>query len=358
MHIKRGIFIVSKGEFNLKNTINLKKGINLGGWLSQCEYTNEHYDSFIHENDIKNISEMGFDHIRVPFDYELIETDDGNPILENYKYFDNCIEWAEKYGLKVILDMHKAPGYSFIEAYEPTNTLLNTESLKKHYISLWVEMAKRYGKYPDMVAFELLNELVEENLSEPWNILSHRTIAEIRKSAPDTKIIVGGINWNSVFAVELLGKPYDDNIIYNFHCYEPLVFTHQRAYWVPEIKDIEEIGYPLSKEQLMKYNDVLSDEHQKTLRNSFFNKESSELFEALFEDAVKFAEKINVQLYCGEYGVIDQAPLVGTVNWFKAINTAFEKHNIGRAVWNYKVMDFGLIDEHYAPVKDEIIKYL
>ena len=30
-------------------------GINLGGWLSQCIHTKEHYDSFIHEDDIKTI---------------------------------------------------------------------------------------------------------------------------------------------------------------------------------------------------------------------------------------------------------------------------------------------------------------
>ena len=27
------------------------KGINLGGWLSQCDYSEEHMDSFISEKD-------------------------------------------------------------------------------------------------------------------------------------------------------------------------------------------------------------------------------------------------------------------------------------------------------------------
>ena len=340
------------------NTINLKKGINLGGWLSQCIHTNEHYDNFINENDIKKIYEMGFDHIRVPFDYEVIETDYCDPIFENYKYFDHCIEWAKKYGLKVIFDMHKAPGYCFINAHQSTNSLLSNETLQRRYINLWIQMSLRYGKYPEMVVFELLNELVEEDLSDPWNELSRRAIEQIRKFAPDTKIIVGGINWNSVFAVKFLGKPYDENIVYNFHCYEPLVFTHQKAYWVPELKDIEDVQYPLTKEQLIAYNDILSDDHKMTLKNAYFNKDTSDLFESIFEDAIKFAEEVNVQLYCSEYGVIDQAPLESTLNWYKAINTAFEKHNIGRAVWSYKEMDFGLIDEHYAPIKDEMIKYL
>lgn len=26
--------------------------------------------------------------------------------------------------------------------------------------------------------------------------------------------------------------PADENIVYNFHCYEPLIFTHQGAGWI------------------------------------------------------------------------------------------------------------------------------
>ena len=34
-----------------------KRGVNLGGWLSQCNHTYEHYDSFIKENDIPTLVE-------------------------------------------------------------------------------------------------------------------------------------------------------------------------------------------------------------------------------------------------------------------------------------------------------------
>ena len=33
----------------------LKKGINLGGWLSQCEPSIDHYESFIKEEDFKTL---------------------------------------------------------------------------------------------------------------------------------------------------------------------------------------------------------------------------------------------------------------------------------------------------------------
>ena len=35
-------------------------------------------------------------------------------------------------------------------------------------------------------------------------------------------------------------------IVYNFHCYEPLIFTHQGAYWVDRMPPKFRIGYPRS----------------------------------------------------------------------------------------------------------------
>ena len=84
----------------------------------------------------------------------------------------------------------------------------------------------------------------------------------------------------------------------------------------------------------------------------------SGFFVKMFADAVKVAEKLNLPLYCGEYGVIDRADPESTLNWFRMINEAFEQLHIARAVWSYKEMDFGITDEHYAPIYDELIKVL
>ena len=64
----------------MKKLEGFQHGINLGGWLSQCVHTPEHYDSFIGEEDIRRIASWGLDHVRVPVDYELIETQEGDPL--------------------------------------------------------------------------------------------------------------------------------------------------------------------------------------------------------------------------------------------------------------------------------------
>ena len=47
-----------------------------------------------------------------------------------------------------------------------------------------------------------------------------------------------------------------------------------------------------------------------------------------------------------------------TLAWLKDIHDSFEKFGIGRALWNYKNKDFGLVDEHYAPIFKDMIQVL
>lgn len=61
----------------MKKLMNYQKGINLGGWLSQGSLEKEHLDTFILEDDIKRIASWGADHIRLPLDFEIIETYSG-----------------------------------------------------------------------------------------------------------------------------------------------------------------------------------------------------------------------------------------------------------------------------------------
>ena len=63
-------------------------------------------------------------------------------------------------------------------------------------------------------------------------------------------------------------------------------------------------------------------------------------------------------LYCGEYGVINLADTESALAWHKDIHKVFEKHGIGRALWSYKNMDFGIVDNHYKEVFDVLTNVL
>ena len=72
----------------MKQFTGFIKGVNLGGWLSQYpEYSEKHFNEFIQESDIQRIVKMGFDHIRIPVDYNVLETETAE-IIEKLNAID------------------------------------------------------------------------------------------------------------------------------------------------------------------------------------------------------------------------------------------------------------------------------
>lgn len=209
-----------------------------------------------------------------------------------------------------------------------------------------------------MMAFELLNEIVKYSCAASWNKIARRAIEVIRKHAPDISILVGGVFYNSVYGLAFLENPYDEHIIYNFHCYEPMLFTHQSAHWHKTMPQDMVMEYPASYEAYKEKTKVLDDMANRVFDEGITDTMGQPFFEALFSIAVEFAEKRNAALYCGEYGVIQKAPTESIVNWYRDIHGAFERFGIGRAAWTYKKMDFDIIGEHYRPILDKIIPLL
>ena len=308
------------------------RGVNLGGWLSQCDYSEDRLNNFITEPDFEKIASWGLDHVRIPVDYNVLENEDGTYNESGFTRIENAIGFAKKYELKTVIDLHKTAGFSF-DVGEQESGFFENEKYQERFYKLWEELAKHFGKYSDYVAFELLNEVTEQHFIDAWNRISRECIKRIRPYAPDTSILLGSYWNNSPEAVQDLEKPYDDKVIYNFHCYSPIEFTHQGAPWV----------------------DIIDQD----ARFHFEDMEiTPEYFEGLFAEAMEKAKENGTTLYCGEYGVIDRAEPEDALKWFKTINSVFEKYQIPRAAWSYKEMDFGLSDSRIDGVRGELVKYL
>ena len=343
----------------MRKWIGYEKGVNLGGWLSQCDYSKERLEHFIEEEDIRRLSTWGLDHLRLPMDYNVLREENGAFKEDGFGYVKSAVEWCRKYGLNVILDLHKTAGYSF-DKNEQEHGFFAEESYQEYFYTLWEEIARRFAGYGDQVAFELLNEVTDEKTMDAWKQISAECIRRIRVIAPKTKIMIGGYWNNSVTAVKDLPMPADENIVYNFHCYEPLIFTHQGGYWVdgmPEDfrmalhKTVDEIK-KLTKKYLPN-NEIMLEpvKQEECLFGSSF-------FDQFFADALAVAEERNVPLYCGEYGVINLASTEDTLQWYQAISEVFDRYHIGRAAWSYKEMDFGIVDAHMEDVREKVIACL
>lgn len=308
------------------------RGINLGGWLSQCDYSQERLDTFIQEKDIETIASWGLDHVRIPVDYNVLEKEDGAYREDGFERIDRALAWCRKNGLRAVIDLHKTAGFSF-DVGEKEAGFFESEKYQERFYRLWEQLARRFGRYGGEVALELLNEVTEKRFIDAWNRIVAQCIRRIRVFAPNCPILVGSYYNNAAEAVPDLDAPADDLVVYNFHCYDPLPFTHQGAYWVHHMD--------VSKPMTFAEADLAAD-----------------YFARRFEPALVKAREQGAELYCGEYGVIDRAKPEDTVKWFRQIHDTFEKYGISRAAWSYKEMDFGLSDPRLDGVRKELIQLL
>lgn len=340
------------------NTFNgYKNGVNLGGWLSQCGYEKEHIASFITEADIERIASWGCDHVRLPFDYNIILSENGEVLDSGLMLLEQCADWCRKYNLNIILDLHKTLGFSFDKS-EQENGFFENEHYQNIFVNLWAEIAKRFGDRND-VAFELLNEITERRFAEAWNRIAARTINEIRKYSPTTFVLIGGIFQNSIFGLTLLNKPCDDHVVFNFHYYNPLVFTHQRAFWIDAMKPDCKINYPDSTEKYYHATlDNVGEDLAIILQKYPVDIIDKRFMESEMQIADDVRKKMNVPIYCGEYGVIDQAENEDLLRWYKDIHEVFDSFGFGRAAWNYKEKDFGIIDPCRCKIISDITDHL
>ena len=307
------------------------RGVNLGGWFSQCDYSAERLDGFITEADFKQIAAWGFDHVRIPVDYNVIQNEDGSMKEDGLRRIDRALALCEKYGLNTVLDLHKTQGFSF-DAGEMEDGFFVNEAYQERFYAIWECFAARYGHLYEHVMFELLNEVTEEAFLPAWKRISRACVRRIRQHAPAVYVLLGSYQWNSARTLPALDAPYDDHVLYNFHFYEPHVFTHQGAYWMPELQD-----------KRCAYDDSGAGE---------------DWFEDFLAPALEKAEKEGAALYCGEYGVIDVVPPEEAVKWFRDLHAVFERHGIARCLWSYKQMDFGLSDARMDGVREELLKLL
>jgi glucosylceramidase len=171
------------------------KGCNLGSWLTlemwmldvkddkrfPDQYTVErvlqerfgkpeknrimdlHREHWITERDFEMIRSLGFNCIRVPFHYSIIEDDD-NPLQVRegaWRWFDKIIDLAQRYDLYVILDLHGAPGCQNKfdhSGRRDWNRLWDDRTYWQRTAWLWEQIAARYQDCATIAAFQPINE--------------------------------------------------------------------------------------------------------------------------------------------------------------------------------------------------------
>ncbi len=339
------------------DTRSLRIGVNLGGWISQYPaYSHRHFETFITVDDVKRIADWGFDHIRLPLDYPVLE-DDAKPGLykeSGFEYVESCVNWCRENGLRLILDLHKAPGYSF-DALD-RSSLFGSSALQDRFLNLWQVMAKRFAdRLDDMLAFEILNEVVLPE-SSSWNLLIKQVVTLIRRIDHGRLIIIGGNHYNAPNELRNLEVLDDPNTLYTFHFYAPLTVTHQKAPWIRALAQYnQQVDYPgqaMGLEAFLKANP----EHCTWLGSEVGRRFDPRYLESVLRPALDFAQRFGRPVYCGELGVYERAPLATRLKWTRDVIALLSDNGVGFAVWTYKNLDFGLVDKDGQIVSQELIE--
>ena len=312
----------------------IKRGTNIAHWLSQSQRRGEERASFFTQKDVAFIDSVGFDHIRLPIDEEQMWDENGNRNEDAFQLLNNFLTWCSEAGLRVVLDLHILRSHHFNADEKP---LWTDVAEQDKFIQLWKDLSKAVGHWPNkMVAYEFMNEPVADD-AEQWNQLLARVADSIRSWEPERVLVIGSNRWQSANTFDQLKVPANDrNILLSFHFYEPFHLTHYQASWT-RLRDFQgEVNYP---GQIVT-NGTTPDEQR------VYNRDT---LEKMMQKPLALAAKLNLPLYCGEFGVINKAPVEDKLAWYRDMVAIFEKHNIGYANWNYKAGSFGIVDQDMNP---------
>ncbi|KAL8972398.1 MAG: hypothetical protein Q9197_002793 [Variospora fuerteventurae] len=127
-----------------------------------------HWSTFITQDDFHAIAQAGLNHVRIPIGYWAVAPVEGDPYVQGQlDYLDNAINWAREAGLKVLLDLHGAPGSQ--NGFDNSGKFGSIEWQQGDTVSQTLtaieNLSNRYAGATDVVtAIELLNEPLGQSL--------------------------------------------------------------------------------------------------------------------------------------------------------------------------------------------------
>jgi len=228
----------------------LKRGMGLGGWLvpegymlhteaqspttiradivdvigetATDQFYSAYHQNYVTREDIHELAAWGFDHVRMPFHYNMFSHARGVPNEWGFEVTDSLIAWCSEVGMHVVLDMHCAPGgqnHGPISDSDGTARLWLADSNKTHTMMIWEAIATRYADEPWIGGYDLLNEpVLAEGVS----------LQDFRRLYMDLTTVIRAVDINHILFIEGnwyatdfngLTPPFDDNMGYSFHKY-------------------------------------------------------------------------------------------------------------------------------------------
>jgi endoglucanase len=315
---------------------HLRHGINLSEWFAQVYdskgYTKEHFDTWNTSQDIALIEDMGFDHVRLSINPKpMFLRNQADRIPADYiASLDRAVQMILAQKLAVILDIHPDSDFK--------DRLAHEDSYVEQFADFWRALARHYSNLdPNLVFFEVLNE---PEVRDPyrWYGIQARLASAIREGAPDHTIILAGARWSDDDDLVFIEPIRDPNVIYNFHFYEPHIFTHQGATWGESYWHyLHDLPYPSNPDKV-KVAEALEPDaiHKLAVARYGADHWDKSRIDADIAQVAAWGKKWNVPLTCNEFGVYRKyANPQDRAAWISDVRTTLEKYGIGWTMWDF-----------------------
>jgi endoglucanase len=314
----------------------MRHGINASEWFAQVYdqrgYTREHFQTWTTAEDIALIKSMGFDHVRLSVNPQPMMSNHRPDEIsaEYFGYLDAAVKMILDQGLSVVIDLHPDSDFK--------TRLAKDDSFVQESADFWRALAHHYSTWDaERVFFEILNE-PEMSDRYRWYGVQAKLAVAIRQGAPQHTMIAAGARWSADDELVFLEPIRDSNVIYNFHFYEPHIFTHQGATWGAYVWHwVKGLHYPSSPESAAKVAAGAPDAVDRLVIIRYGqDRWDAQRIDSEITQVAEWAHQRGVPVVCNEFGAYRQyADPQDRAAWIRDVRTALERHGMGWAMWDY-----------------------
>lgn len=245
-------------------------------------------DNWITAEDFRRIARLGFNHVRLPILWTLVEEPGG---LDRIR---KAVRWAADNRLYVVLDLHGAPGGQSLDHHtgeEGRNRLWSEPESVDRLVQVWRTLAREFAGDPTVAVFDLMNEPMGAPNPATLHLVHDRVVRAVREvsTLPAVMVEDGYKGLDTMPHPRLIGWT---NVAFSTHVY------------------------------------------------NFDAKKESDHAERLRESAARWAGLMaarDVPLYIGEFNLEPHSSPAAT----REVVLEFERHGWSWALWTYKTMAKG-----------------
>jgi endoglucanase len=274
--------------------------------------------------DLAEIHRVGFHHIRVFVDPRDIVASANRRQAPYLQRLDAVVRSAIGDGLGVILCM--------ASSRDPW-TDKPTDAVERTWTRAWTFLARHYAATPpDKLFFELANE---PGMSDDrrWSTVQDSLRRAVRAQAPRHTVLLTASPTSTAGVLAASAPSADGDVVYTFHLYQPMAFTHQGADWpgASQYKGFAGLEYPPNAANIAS----LAGRADPSVLEQY-TRIGAHMMAGEVDTVAAWARAHHVPVSVTEFGVFRRAPPASRAAWLGEARHRLEAASFGWTLWEYE----------------------